>query len=264
MESSDSSKRKFVPGGGSALASGDKPGDPFATLVVLAADGLLGAPPKGGLTASTMPPLLDTALETALTLVDGAPRCVFVVTGGTVTAPLMTQVVLRMPGGLDAFGAGKRIEALLKERSAPWGSLFESALLVKALAKRQCATVRFGRVVVLTHAALSAATVRVYSHVFSDWRVLVDGGHANGGRDDALHVRAEPIDSDPPGAHEDLGLLLQRAAELDDAWFAAGLDKFKPHPWWPAEVVGAPSPGAVGRSGEASATAEGKRAKVAP
>ena len=162
-----SGKRTFVPGGGSALVAGDKPGDPFATLLVLPADGFVGrAPPRAG--GSTLPKPLDEALGAMLDLVEKSPRSVAVVAGGDITSSLMTQMVLRMPGGLDSFGPGRRVHALLKERSAPWGHLWESALLVKALAKRQAATVRFGCIVVLSAPCLAAQTLRAYKHVFSD------------------------------------------------------------------------------------------------
>ena len=55
-------KRKFVPGGGSALASGDKPGDPYASLIVLPADALMGkAPPNAAALQKKgkMPPRLQ-------------------------------------------------------------------------------------------------------------------------------------------------------------------------------------------------------------
>lgn len=218
-----SSSKRNVPGGGSSLASGDKPGDPFASLIVLAADGVLSMPPSRG----GFPSAIDGALDAALELVEAAPRSVVVVAGGAATTELMTKVVLKMPGGLSSFGPGKRVEALLKEASAPWGSVFESALLVKALAKRQASTVRFGSVVVLASPCLAAPTLRVYRHVFSDWRVLVHGGLANGGRDDPLNVHVDVVDS---GEDEQLQA---RAATLDDAWFDAAVAKFSVHPWWP-------------------------------
>lgn len=232
-----SANKRSVPGGGSALASGDKPGDPYAHLLVLAADGLLPAPP-GSATAAKLPPALDAAIDTMMRLVEAAPRCVVVVTGGAATAALMSAIVLRMPGGLSSFGPGKHVDALLKERAAPWGSVWDSALLVKALAKRQAATVRFGSVVVLTARALAAPTLRVWRHVFSDWRVLVDGGQANGGRDEPLHVRVQQAgdDDDPPAddAESDADAALRaRSAALDDVWFAKGLETYTVHPWWP-------------------------------
>ena len=42
----------------------------------------------------------------------------------------MQEVVRRMPNGLDSFGPGRHVEALLKERSAEYGNVWESALLV--------------------------------------------------------------------------------------------------------------------------------------
>ena len=209
-------------------------------------------------------------METALELVGAAPRSVVVVAGGAITATLMTQMVLRLPGGLSSFGPGKRIEALLKERAAPWGSLFESALLIKALAKRQCSTVRFGSVVVLAHAALAGATQRVYRHVFSDWRVLVDGGLGRGGRDEALDVRVEVLgdgaapDNVDAAEAQDAAHLRERAAALDDAWWRHGVETHAPHPWWPKPAADS---GASTTAPETTAEDEGepdeKRTRVA-
>lgn len=231
------SKRKFVPGGGSALAKGDLPGDPFATLVVLAADAILGSAPSN----SKITPELDHALKAALKLIEGADRSVAIVAGGNISSTLMTEVVLRMPGGLDSFGPGRRVQALLKERSAPWGSPFESALLTKALAKRQASTVRFGSVVVLCTSCLAEPLLRVYKHCFSDWRVLVDGGRCRGGRDDPLDVSVHVVDAGGASSLEtsssaavaDGETLRARAAAFDDAWFENGLSKYAVHPWWP-------------------------------
>ena len=232
------SKRKFVPGGGSALAKGDLPGDPFATLVVLAADAILGSAPSN----SKITPELDHALKAALKLIESADRSVAIVAGGNISSStLMTEVVLRMPGGLDSFGPGRRVQALLKERSAPWGSPFESALLTKALAKRQASTVRFGSVVVLCTSCLAEPLLRVYKHCFSDWRVLVDGGRCRGGRDDPLDVSVHVVDAGGASSLEtsssaavaDGETLRARAAAFDDAWFENGLSKYAVHPWWP-------------------------------
>ena len=231
-------KRKFVPGGGSALASGDQPGDPFATLIVLPADHVVGTKPSAG----KLPTELHQALASAIGLIETASRSVVIVAGGETSTALMTQMVLRMPGGLDSFGPGRRVHALLKERSAPWGELWESALLTKALAKRQASTVRFGSVVVLTAPCLTAQTLRVYRHVFSDWRVLVDGGRGRGGRDAPLDVRVVTVEAPPSGGSGgDEGgkdeRLLARAAALDETWFRDGLEKWQVHPWWPKEQV---------------------------
>ena len=232
LSESANTKRKFVPGGGSALSSGDKPGDPFATLIVLPADGVLGSAPKA---SGALPPALDAACAHALSLVEAAPRCVVITAGGAITTSLMTQMVMRMPGGIDSFGPGKRVHMMLKERSAPWGSLWESALLVKALAKRQAATVRFGTVIILTASSLAPPTAKVYKHVFSDWRVLVDGGQAKGGRNDALDVRVEAVEA----AGDEDEKLNARAQQLcDEAYWKEGFDKFAVHPWWPVVTAG--------------------------
>ena len=255
VDGGSATKRKFVPGGGSALAAGDKPGDPFASLIVLPADLMLGTAPKVG---GPLGPVLDGAFEQALRLVEAVPRCVVVTAGGAITTAMMTQLVLRMPGGIDSFGPGKRVESLLKERSAPWGSLWESALLVKALAKRQASTVRFGTVVILCAPALVAPTLRAYTHVFSDWRVLVDGGLANGGRDDALDVRVEAIE----GATDADEKLAARAATLgDEAYYTGGLTTYAVHPWWPKAQQRAQGVGG-GEESEQNQKDDAKRARV--
>lgn len=125
-----SSSSRNIPGGGSALATGDKPGDPFATLIVIAGDCLLGKQPYSRLTE--IPPLLEKALCTALSFLDPASRCVVICAGGQhLTQALMEQVVSRTPRGLDSFGPGRLVEACFKERSAAYGNLWESTLLVK-------------------------------------------------------------------------------------------------------------------------------------
>ena len=91
---SSSTKRKFVPGGGSALAKGDKPGDPFATLVVLPADNIVGAKLSA---SSKFPSRLDDALTTTLGLVENASRSVAIVAGGDVSTAMMSQMGARVP-----------------------------------------------------------------------------------------------------------------------------------------------------------------------
>ena len=266
--SASGSRRRFVPGGGSALASGDKPGDPFAMLVVVAADVVVGKAPRTG---GPFPAPLASALDVTLRQVEAAPRSVVVVAGGRVTSSLMSQMVLRMPGGLSSFGPGKHIQAMLQERSAPWGSLWESALLVKALAKRQASTVRFGTVVVLASRCLAPATRRVYEHVFSDWRVLIDGGLAKGGRDEPLEVRvvdavptSETVDGDEAAdtggeSVTDDEALLARSTAFDDAWFERGLATYAVHPWWPKGTALAPAAAVEEPLGLAQETAAAKR-----
>ena len=90
-------KRKFVPGGGSQLAKGDQPGDPFAWLVILAADLIVGTSPnKNSLKGPSggVPASLEAALRKVNDLVTKAPRSVVVVAGGEVTTALMTQLVM--------------------------------------------------------------------------------------------------------------------------------------------------------------------------
>eukprot|EP00966_Prymnesium_polylepis_P184757 4282036-Prymnesium_polylepis.1 len=182
--------RLNIAGGGTNLPPGDKPGDPYAILLVIQGDCLLGDQPWSRLSQSSLPPLVRKALAAGLAMIEGQ-RCVVITTGGPLlTQALMEAVVSGVPGGLDSFGPGRAVEALFKEHSAPYGALFESALLVKALAKRQRANVRFGSVRVFTADCFEAPALRVYRHCFSDWRVLVEGGAGRGGRDDPLDIQA--------------------------------------------------------------------------
>lgn len=232
--------RKNIPGGGSGLATGDKPGDPFARLIVIAGDGLVGKRPLSAL--GELPPLASAGLDAGLAIVaGGCTRCVVMLTGGPhLGHALMTEVVRRMPDGIDAFGPGRRVEHLVKEQKSQFGSLWESALLCKSLAKRQCQTVRFGSVRIVTSECLSAATQRAYVHAFSDWRVLVAGGAANGGADERLDVAAVPVaeTGEPDVA------LAERAAGLAPTWFEDGKRTYAQHPSWPL-APSAPSPEAA-------------------
>lgn len=223
----------FIPGGGTMLPTGDQPGDPFATLIVISMDGLLGeqqtSKPKA------LPPPVEAALEAARRLVDGAERSVVAIAGGAVMTQVgMEEMVRRQPKGLDAFGRGRKIEALVKERSAEWANLWESTLLVKMVAKRQCALVRFGSVAVITSVALEPATMRAYSKIFEDWRLLEDGGACRGGRDLPIPIHIKPIVTTEPG-------LAVRAATFDDRWFDNGQQIYARHPQWPLSAV-APVP----------------------
>ncbi|KAL1510732.1 hypothetical protein AB1Y20_007021 [Prymnesium parvum] len=216
-----------IAGGGTHLPPGDKPGDPFATLLVIAGDCLLGSQPWSRLDPP-LPATVEQGLERALALLEGS-RCVVICAGGPhLTQALMEAVVSRVPGGLDAFGPGRAVEALFKERAAPYGALFESALLVKALAKRQRANVRFGAVRVIAADCVADAVLRVYEHCFSDWRVLVNGGRGRGGEDRPLDIQAVRI---TPVVED--AVLTQRAASFDDAWFERGLADNASHPSWP-------------------------------
>ena len=206
---------KSIPGGGRFLPKGDQPGQPFATLVVVVADGLVEhAPPRwarGG-AADALPPQLAKGVDAAVKLTGEVQRSVVICAAGAnaTAAQMMTQVVARMPGGIDAFGPGRRVreatpcpfasphaaqrvlcsiadvlttgglplsliwepdgpvfppaspqvEALLKESSAEFGNLWETALHAKALAKRQRSLTRFGEVVVITSPQMAEVTVR--------------------------------------------------------------------------------------------------------
>mgnify|MGYP007071511485 CR=1 FL=1 len=68
---------------------------------------------------------------------------------------------------------------------------------------------------------LAAPTLRVWTHVFSDWRVLVDGGKANGGRDEPLLVRAEAA----AGSEAPAGAVAYSRRGCARNWFAVGCGK---------------------------------------
>ena len=115
-------------------------------LLVVCGDWLTREEGGGGST-DALPELVQEGLASALKAVCG--RCVVVCTGGS---GLSHAMVRRLVGdiGLDACGPGRRVEILLKERSAEWGSLWASALMCKRLAGRQCPTVRFKLVTLAT------------------------------------------------------------------------------------------------------------------
>ncbi|KAL3934046.1 MAG: hypothetical protein SGPRY_000002 [Prymnesium sp.] len=220
------SSSRNIAGGGTYLPPGDKPGDPLATLLVIAGDCLLGRQPCSPLRA--LPPLVEQGLSVGLKMLEGH-RCVVICTGGHhLSQSLMEAFVSRVQGGLDSFGPGRSVEALFKERAAPYGSLFESALLVKALAKRQRSNVRFGSVRIITADYFADQILRVYKCCFSDWRVLINDGRGRGGRDQTLDIQAIRVIPDV----EDQDLT-QRAALLDQAWFARALQESSAHPSWP-------------------------------
>lgn len=90
----------------------------------------LGEQPLSHLTR--LPLLVDKGVEAAVSFLGAGTRCVLVCTAGHhLTQAIMEEVVTRVPGGLDSFGPGRLVEACLKERSAPYGNLWESVLLVK-------------------------------------------------------------------------------------------------------------------------------------
>mmetsp|Transcript_6902 Transcript_6902/g.22163 ORF Transcript_6902/g.22163 Transcript_6902/m.22163 type:complete len:307 (-) Transcript_6902:225-1145(-) len=241
-----------VPGGGTQLPTGDQPGDPWATLVVVLADGLMGERPPPRAASSQpcipagrerLPPPVAAGIASAVELSGAVARSLVVcgggggASGGLIAAAMMSEVARVTPGGIDAFGPGRRIEALLKETSAEFGNLWEAALYSKALAKRQRARVRFGEVAVITSPQLAPHTVRVFEYVFTDWRVLVSGGQCRGGRDLPLPVRAIPVDVSADAANEAaLVARAERLAESDaeEDWWARGLRRYRLHPAWPA------------------------------
>ena len=218
-----------VPGGGLHVSKRDMPGDPYATLCIIATDWLLAK--KVYSAPRPVPSAIDAALAAALKEVEACGRCVLVVSGGSVMPQAcMQDVVKRMPGGLDSFGRGRPVEVMVKEPSAEWGNMWESALLIKMVAKRQASLVRFGSVVVVTAASVTAPTQRVFEKAFEDWRKLEGGGQAAGGRDLPIDVRTVPITVDEES-------LTERAAALDERWFKHGLETYEKHPSWPAHSV---------------------------
>ena len=224
-----SSSKRPVPGGGSKLSSSDQPGDPYATLIVLPIDGLMGS--KVYSAPRPLPQAVEDALTAAVRIAGESARCVVVVSGGAIMPQACMQaLVQRMPGGLDSFGRGRKIEALVKESSADFGDLWEGALLVKGVAKRQAALVRFGAIAVVTGTAMAPATERVYRKCFDDWRVLESGGLGRGGRDLPVPIRVTPIDV---LRNEGLSALQARAAGFDDASFARAMHTYSRHPSWP-------------------------------
>jgi hypothetical protein len=111
-----SSLRPSIPGGGSHLPKGDQPGDPYATLIVIAADGLVStAPPRwspGGIDSrAPLAPPIERGVEAAVALTGAMPRCVVVCCGGdnATAAQMMTHMVACTPGGIDAYGPGRRV-----------------------------------------------------------------------------------------------------------------------------------------------------------
>ena len=131
-----------VPGGGTHLPTGDQPGDPWATLVVVLADGLMGErpPPRAASSQPSipagrgrLPPPVAAGIASAVELSGAVARSLVVcgggggASGGLIAAAMMSEVARVTPGGIDAFGPGRRIEALLKETSAEFGNLWVGA-----------------------------------------------------------------------------------------------------------------------------------------
>ena len=88
----------------------------------------------------------------------------------------------------------------------------------------------------------AAAADRVYRHCFSDWRVLVDGGAANGGRDDPMAILVETVPGASANGTEGTAVeaddaLLARSATYDDRWYEDGLVVHCHHPSWPQTSV---------------------------
>jgi len=67
-----------IPCGGSQLPQGDQPGDPYATLIVIAGDGLIGIAPArwapGGVARCALAPSIMRGIEAAVALTAVMPR----------------------------------------------------------------------------------------------------------------------------------------------------------------------------------------------
>ena len=234
QESKSSQNRWSVglPGGGANRSTSDQPGDPYATLIVLCIDGLTAT--KAYSAPHELPAAVEAGIDATVTTIHESTRCVVAVNGGqAIPQKCMQALVHRMPGGLDSFGRGRQIEALVKEPSAEFGNLWEGALLVKMVAKRQAALVRFGSIVIVTGSSVAETALRVYRKCFEDWRRLENGGKGRGGRDVPLDVRVQPVDVQAAEDSDVHKALLERAAGWTDSWYEHGLETYRNHPSWP-------------------------------
>ena len=206
-------RQASLPGGGTKRSMPDQPGDACATLIVLLVDDFISK--KAYKAQRPVPAGILAGLETALNVLSERERSVVIFSGGAVWPPLLMQeLVLRMPGGLDSFGRGRKIESMVKQTAGQFGNLWDSALLVKMVAKRQASLVRFGSIVVVTTSCCAAPAARVFRKCFEDWH----RPRSTGGGQIDVHVESvalEAIDSDAESA-----AISKRASTLDDAWFA--------------------------------------------
>ena len=202
--------RNGIPGGGGKLA------DPDATpghLIIVTGDWLSNDPYFKIM--GKLPELVQDGLGASLDSLCG--RCVVVCTGGHgLSHTMVSQLVARI--GLDECGPGRKVEAVLKERSAEFGNIFESALLCKALAKRQCSGIHFEQVTVITAEAVADATRRVYEVAFSDWKPKLK-----------LNTRGVPT--------SDEEITTRAAAIGDEAWFERNASTYETHPSMPRTLA---------------------------
>ena len=220
---------RSIPGGGSFLPKRES--SDLAELIIIHGDLLVAAAPSR--TEKVLPPLVKEAVAAALARIESHPKKrVICCTGGAALTHLMAEECVRTVG-LDSFGPGRKVDILLKERSGEFGNVWESCLLVKALAKRQCKLIHFEQVVSVAAAPFAAAVRRVLAFVLADWKPAVEITAVTVGADEALAARAAAI-----GAY-------------DDAWFDARSTEYSAHPSYPAtaptlrvEKVGDTSAGA--------------------
>ena len=217
---------RSIPGGGSLLPNRES--SDLAELIIILCDLLVAAAPSR--TEKVLPPLVKEAVAAALARIESHPKKrVICCTGGAALTHLMAEECVRTVG-LDSFGPGRKVDILLKERSGEFGNVWESCLLVKALAKRQCKLIR--EQVVSVAAAVAPAVRRVLAFVLADWKPAVEITAVTVDADEALAARAA-------------------AAPCDDAWFDARSAEYSAHPSYPAtaptlrvEKVGDTSAGA--------------------
>ena len=220
---------RSIPGGGSFLPKRES--SDLAELIIIHGDLLVAAAPSR--TEKVLPPLVKEAVAAALARIESHPKKrVICCTGGAALTHLMAEECVRSVG-LDSFGPGRKVDILLKERSGEFGNVWESCLLVKALAKRQCKLIHFEQVVSVAAAPFAPAVRRVLAFVLADWKPAVEITAVTVDADEALAARAAAI-----GAY-------------DDAWFDARSTEYSAHPSYPAtaptlrvEKVGDTSAGA--------------------
>ena len=219
---------RSIPGGGSFLPKRES--SDLAELIIIHGDLLVAAAPSR--TEKVLPPLVKEAVAAALARIESHPKKrVICCTGGAALTHLMAEECVRTVG-LDSFGPGRKVDILLKERSGEFGNVWESCLLVKALAKRQCKLIHFEQVVSVAAAPFAPAVRRVLAFVLADWKPAVEITAVTVGADEALAARAA-------------------ADRYDDAWFDARSAEYSAHPSYPAtaptlrvEKVGDTSAGA--------------------
>ena len=143
---------------------------------------------------------MKEAVAAALARIESHPKKRHLLHRRRVLTHLMAEECVRTVG-LDSFGPGRKVDILLKERSGEFGNVWESCLLVKALAKRQCKLIHFEQVVSVAAAPFAPAVRRVLAFVLADWKPAVEITVVTVHADEALAARA--------------------AAAYDDAWFDA-------------------------------------------